>query len=219
VLTGTAFFQSAIAFHMTTNLGLGYSALGQLVTVMTLFGLLTLPIWLKLARWIDKRKTAALSLFCYAVVTASWYFVERGDPQWTLHARGVLMGISASGLTLMLQSLLPDTIAYDTARTGENREGIYAGAYTFAEKIAYAIGAAITGIFLGLMGYISGAASTATAQPESALFAIALSASVIPSLLFLASIGFLYRYQLDEKLLATFEGQTVEPGLKTNGAI
>ena len=219
VLTGTAFFQSAIAFYMTTNLGLGYSALGQLVTVMTIFGLLALPIWLKLARRIDKRKTAALSLFFYAVITASWFFVEKGDPPWTLHARGVLMGISASGLSLMLQSLLPDTIAYDAARTGENREGIYAGAYTFAEKIAYAIGAAITGIFLGMMGYISGAASATTVQPESALFAIALSASVIPALFFIGSIGFLYRYRLDEKLLSTFDGPTIEPELKTNGAI
>lgn len=201
VLTGTAFFQSAIAFYMTANLGLGYAMLGQLITVMTVFGLLALPLWLKLARQIDKRKTAAVSLFFYALITVSWFFIDKQDPQWALYVRGVFMGISASGLMLMLQSLLPDTIAFDGARTGENREGVYAGAYTFAEKIAYAVGAAITGIFLGLQGYIAGSPAMAITQPDSALFAIALSASFIPGLFFLASIGFLYFYRLDEDVL------------------
>lgn len=204
VLTGTAFYQSAIAFFVTNNLGLGYAALGKLVAVMTVFGLLALPIWLRLARWIDKRRTAAWSLFLYGMITASWFFASATDPAWAHYVRAAMMGAAATGLTLMLQSLLPDTIALDRARTGENREGVYAGVYTFAEKIAYAVGTAVTGLFLGVMGYVSSSGLSAT-QPDGAIFAIALSASIIPAALFILSIAFLLAYRLDETALAEIE--------------
>ncbi|MGJ8563090.1 MAG: MFS transporter [Alphaproteobacteria bacterium] len=213
VLTGTAFFQSAIAFYMTTNLGLSYYALGKLITVMSICGLLSLPFWLKLARHLDKRITAMLSLFIYAAITASWFFINKTDPQWGVYLRGALMGIAGSGLTLMLQSLLPDTIAYDGARTGDNREGIYAGAYTFAEKISYAVGAAITGIFLGLMGYVAGSQGKVVEQSDSALFSIALSSSFIPSVFFFASIVFLYRYKLTETIISDIGCSPARPSI------
>lgn len=204
VLTGTAFYQSAIAFFVANNLGLGYAALGKIVVVMTVFGLLALPVWLRLSRWIDKRRTAAWSLFLYSMVTASWFFASAEDPALAHYLRAAMMGATAVGLTLMLQSLLPDTIALDRARTGENREGVYAGVYTFAEKIAYAVGAAVTGVFLGMMGYVS-SLGLSTAQPESAMLAIALSASIIPAALFLLSIAFVLAYKLDEASLNELE--------------
>lgn len=207
VLTGTAFYQSAIAFFVANNLGLGYAALGTLVAIMTMFGLLSLPLWLRLGRAIGKRQTAIWSLALYGIVTASWFFASATDPLWMHYVRSALMGATATGLTLMLQSLLPDTIALDSARTGENREGVYAGVYTFAEKIAYAVGTAVTGLFLGLMGYVSSSGAAAT-QPESALMAIALSASVIPGLFFILSIGFVLAYRLDQAALEKLEAES-----------
>lgn len=207
VLTGTSFYQSAIAFFVANNLGLGYAALGKLVAVMTVFGLIALPIWLRVARRIDKRRTAAWSLLLYGLITASWFFASASDPEWAHYLRAAMMGAAATGLTLMLQSLLPDTIALDRARTGENREGVYAGVYTFAEKIAYAVGTAVTGLFFGMMGYVSSVGAGAT-QPPSAILAIALSASIIPAALFILSIGFLLAYRLDENALAAIEAET-----------
>lgn len=201
VLMGVAFFQSAIAFFVANNLGMGYAALGLLIGVMTVVGLVALPIWLKLSRRIDKRQTAIWSILVYALVSASWYFASADDPAWAHYLRAAVMGAASTGLTLMLQSLLPDTIAADRGLTGENREGIYAGVYTFAEKIAYAVGTAFTGLFFGFMGYVASAGAGAV-QPESAIHAIAIGVSLIPAFLFLVSILFLLVYRLDEQSLA-----------------
>jgi GPH family glycoside/pentoside/hexuronide:cation symporter len=201
VLMGVSFFQSAIAFFVANILGLGYASLGLLIGAMTVAGLIALPIWLRVSRLIDKRQTAIWSIFFYALISASWFLASASDPIWMHYLRGALMGAASTGLTLMLQSLLPDTIAADRGRTGENREGIYAGVYTFAEKIAYAVGTAFTGLFFGFMGYVA-SAGPATVQPDSAILAIALSASIIPGFLFLVSILFLLVYRLDEAALA-----------------
>ena len=100
--------------------------------------------------------------------------------------------------------MLPDTIEYDRRRTGLERAGIFAGIYTTAEKLAYALGPALTGIVLGAMGYVSGTGGTAIEQPASAITAIYLCIGVAPGVCLSAAIAMLFFYDLDEaKLKAT----------------
>ena len=84
------------------------------------------------------------------------------------------------------------------------RAGIFAGIYTTAEKFAYALGPAITGILLGAMGYISGTGGGGIEQPESAITAIYLAIAVAPPICLMMAVGMLFFYDLDEeKLKAT----------------
>ena len=72
-------------------------------------------------------------------------------------------------------------IEYDYRRTGLRREGLYAGLYSFVEKLAFATAPLTLGILLSSMGFVPGLPRTAL-QPESALLAITLAMAVIPAI-------------------------------------
>ena len=57
-----------------------------------------------------------------------------------------------------------------------------------------AIGVAISGLILSVGGYIAGAADAA--QPASAVTAIYFAVGVVPPLSILASMAFIWRYDL-----------------------
>ena len=124
-----------------------------------------------------------------------------------VYGRALLLGGAAGGMLLLGQALLPDTMEWDYRLTGLRREGMLSAVYTVFEKLAFALGAAVTGVFLGLAGYIQGAGMTAVEQPASAVHAIYLLASFVPMTLLLSSLVAISMYRLDEQSLEGDDGQ------------
>jgi GPH family glycoside/pentoside/hexuronide:cation symporter len=112
------------------------------------------------------------------------------------------MGISAGGILLMGASMLADTMAYDHLRTGLRREGLFSSLYAMTEKIAYAVGTGLMGIYLSAAGYISTTGGRLAEQPASVTMALYFGVGVLPVLLMAGSTAFLFFYVLDEKKLA-----------------
>ena len=134
----------------------------------------------------------------------SWLLATADESLFLILLRPFGTGIAAAGMLIVGQSMLPDTIEYDRRRTGLERAGVFAGIYTTAEKMAYALGPALTGVLLGAMGYVSGTAGAAIAQPATAITAIYLTIGVAPVVCLFAAVGLLSFYDLDEeKLKAT----------------
>src|SRR3546814_5132963 len=86
---------------------------------------------------------------CSSDLYVSWYFVETGEPLYLTFGRAVGLGVTAGAVLLFGQSLLPDTMEWDYRRTGMRREGMLSAVYTIVEKLAYAIGAGLTGLQIG----------------------------------------------------------------------
>lgn len=136
-------------------------------------------------------------------VTLSWLLAGPGDHLfWTL-ARGAALGFIGGSTLLIIQGMLPDTIRYDSIRSGMNREGVLAGVYTTIEKLAGALSAGVTGIILGAFGYIASTGQDVV-QPESAIRAIYMVASM-PAFCMVVSCLFMLRYHLTEEMLMTAE--------------
>ena len=89
---------------------------------------------------------------------------------------------------MMQQSLIPDTMTVDVRRTGLRREGIFAGAYSFVEKGAGAVGPLIVGLLFQFMGFDPKAAGAAT-DPTAVYVAI----GVVTPLLYLLSAWPIWR--------------------------
>jgi Na+/melibiose symporter-like transporter len=102
-------------------------------------------------------------------------------------------------------AMLPDAAAVDSARTGENRAGVYTGVWTAGETLGLALGPAVFAVVLALGGYLSSEGREIT-QPDSALTAIALGFSVLPAALVLVSLWWLRQYTLDAAEVAAAEG-------------
>jgi GPH family glycoside/pentoside/hexuronide:cation symporter len=137
--------------------------------------------WVLISKRLSKAHTLALSAALAACVNLTWLLSGPGEPIALYMLRAFVLAVSNGGMLLMGQSLLPDVMEYDYRKTGLRREGLYAGLYSFVEKLAFATAPLTLGVLLSTMGFVPGLPRTAT-QPESALLAITLAMAVIPAI-------------------------------------
>ena len=93
--------------------------------------------------------------------------------------------------------MLADAIVADGAATGVNREGLYSGIWLASEKVGFALGALIVGLMLSAGGFVESTDGIATAEPRSAIIAIAMTYVGINGLVYLLSLLPAWRYQRD----------------------
>lgn len=159
-----------------------------------------LPLWLALAKRQNKTFTLAVSAVLSAAVSLTWLASGPAEPVWLYSLRGFCGGIASGGMLLMGQALLPDVMEYDYRRTGMRREGIYAGIYSFIEKLAFATAPALVGAYLAASGF-DRTATVETGQPASARDAIMVCMVAIPVVLNLVKVVLVQGLKLDEQIL------------------
>ena len=172
------------------------SAMGLYFFVFYGLMILVQPLWVRIARSRGKRDSFIIATLVYGLIYMSWFFVSESEPLVLVYLRAAALGAFGGGVLLLGQSLLPDTMEWDYRCTGLRREGMLSAVYTIVEKVAFALGAALTGLLLGWSGYIQGAGGAAVTQPASAITAIYWLASFIPLGLLLISALALFFYDL-----------------------
>ncbi len=170
------------------------------ILLMTIASIIALPCWGWIGNRIGKRPAYMISTLLYCATVLTWLTAEPNQDALVL-GRGVLIGLTNTGLLLMAVAMLPDTIEYDSRRTGLHREGIFSGVWMAIEKAGNAAGALVVGVILSLMGFVESAGGAA-AQTDRALFGILLSFSIVPVVLMLLSLLIMARYRLTESKLA-----------------
>lgn len=200
-LMALAVTQAAMPFLFQRVLQLSDTMLGLYFLVFYGTMILVQPIWVRLSKTRGKRDIYIAGTLLYGAIYLSWYFVTPGEPLALVFLRALALGAMGGAVLLLGQSLLPDTMQWDFLRTGMRREGMLSAVYTVVEKLAFALGAALTGIILGNTGYIEGGAAAAH-QPPAAIEAIYWLASFIPlGFLALSAVALLF-YDLTEEKLA-----------------
>ena len=186
---------------MLNILKVGYSGQASFSLAQNLAIAASMPVWVRIAPRLGKRWSCVAALLVYSLVSLSWLAAGPGEPMLLIAIRGVGMGISAGGILLMGASMLADTMAYDHLRTGLRREGMFSSLYAMTEKISYAIGTGLMGLYLSAAGYISTTQGHLAQQPASVTFALYFGVGVLPVLLMGISTAFLFFYRLDETML------------------
>jgi Na+/melibiose symporter-like transporter len=125
-------------------------------------------------------------------------------PSAAVVAMVALCGIGYAGMQMFPLAMLPDTIAVDAARTGQQRAGSFTGVWTAGETIGFAVGPALVLLMLAVTGFVSSSDGGAV-QPASAETGVLLAFSVLPAVLVAASLPLILRFRLDP-VLPTLEG-------------
>ncbi|WP_425229953.1 MFS transporter [Sphingomonas sp.] len=193
--------QAVFPFFFQRILGVPIAVLGTYFFWQSAMFLLAPSLWLLCSRRWGKKRTFVAALALSLPAWLSWALAGHGEPLPLVYLRGVVIGISGSGVILMGQSMLPDTMEYDYRRTGLRREGVFAALYTTVEKLSGAIGVALVGMLLGRYGYVQ-SLGPAVAQPASALWAIRFAMAYVPAIITIAGMAALLAYDLDERKLA-----------------
>lgn len=200
-LCAIAISSGTLAFFTVWVLGRDYSALGTIILFSSVGQIIGAPLWLRLKGVLGSRMAFFLSAGLFAAISLTWLLADAEEPFSLTLARVFIKGIAAGGILLIGQALLPDTVEYDRLRTGLRREGVLSGMYTTIEKVSFAIGAALTGLYLGLSGYIGKLDPKTSEQPAEAITAIYYCQSLLPAGLVMLAAGCIAFYRLDVKQL------------------
>ncbi len=194
----------ALSATVATNIFFVRQVMQQSEAIMLWYGLaymlgtlVAITPWVLMSKRLGKAKTLALSAGLAAVVNLTWLLSGPEEPLALYMLRALVLAMSNGGMLLMGQSLLPDVMEYDYQRTGLRREGLYAGLYSFVEKLAFATAPLTLGVLLSAMGFVPGLPRTAT-QPESALLAITLAMAVIPAITNSLKVVLALRFRLPD---------------------
>ncbi|WP_248958138.1 MFS transporter [Sphaerisporangium perillae] len=174
--------------------------------------LVTMPLWVWVARKMDKRGAMILSssLFLIGGLAASLTPVFGA---LYAHLATLVIGVGYAGLQLLQFSMLADVIAHDSARSGKRRGGVFTGLWTAVESAVAALGALVVGAVLAAGGFISSDPEHPVTQPGSALTAIILSQAIIPAIIVGIGILMTLKYRLTADHLAEVTTpQVASPG-------
>jgi sugar (glycoside-pentoside-hexuronide) transporter len=129
--------------------------------------MLSLPGWLAISRRFDKRTLFIAGVLWWAAVQIGIGLLEPAHPRAFVFLLVALAGIGYGMADPMPWSMLGDVIDEDEIASGERREGVYAGFFTFLRKLGGASGVAVAGVVLQMAGFERGAAWIARRYPLS----------------------------------------------------
>jgi len=154
--------------------------------------MLSLPFWLRFSMRFEKITTFIVGSVWWGLCSLLLLFGHPGWPSAVIFAFAIVTGIGYAVVDLMPWAMLGEVIDEDDLATGQRREGIYNGAFTFMRKLGGAVGVAGVMAVLDLAGFQQG-----EVQPESARQAIRWISGLAPALFLAAGIAFAWRYPLD----------------------
>lgn len=118
--------------------------------------LLSLPLWVFLARRIGKKATWMIGLLLGITGYTCLFFIGEGQLAW-MQMVVTLTGTSSACGNVLAQSILADVIDVDELETGERKEGAYYSAFTFLLKTSSGVMAMITGFTLTAVAFVPNA--------------------------------------------------------------
>jgi GPH family glycoside/pentoside/hexuronide:cation symporter len=161
-------------------------------TVFSIIGAFLTP---QLTRLCGGKKPAfiILTLVCTASMSA-FYFLRPTD-RVLLYACNIVQSVPNAALFPLIWSMYADTADYGEWKNGRRATGLVFSAATFAQKMGWAVGGALAGFLLNLVGFVAN-----VAQSASSLGGIRHMMSTIPAAISLGVVGLALLYSLDNRL-------------------
>ncbi|WP_255609485.1 MFS transporter [Micromonospora sp. PLK6-60] len=157
--------------------------------------LLVMPLWTRVGARAGKRAGLVVASLLFAA-GATALVAAPALPAAGVYAVVALIGAGYAGQQVFALAMLPDCIAYDTARTGRRQAGVFTGLWTAGETFGLALGPGIYGLVLQLSGYVSSSTGVAATQPATARLGILLGFTALPALLVATPLVLLRHYTL-----------------------
>jgi len=155
-----------------------------------------IPVWNRLSQVYDKRRLLLFSNIMVALVLCSIGLLVGAKAVTPFLIGCIFLGLAMSAYLFIPYSLVPDLVDFYHYKTGERHESIFFGLWITVHQLGVAVAGLILGAVLNLSGYVG----TAAVQTGSALLAIKLAFFAIPSLLLIAAVLVLQKYEITRQL-------------------
>ncbi len=127
---------------------------------------LAIPVWVGLARRIEKRHLWLFAMLQGGVGFGMLFWLDAGEV-WLMLLSAVVAGSAGACGNSIGQSLKADLIDLDELRTGERKEGAYFAAMSFVNKLGNAILASSAAFALGFAGFVPNAGEQPVAVKQA----------------------------------------------------
>jgi GPH family glycoside/pentoside/hexuronide:cation symporter len=162
-----------------------------------------IPLTVAIARKWEKRVAVIVGFGTMVPVLIAIGSVPAGGYR-VVYLLAALLGMGIATAYVTPWSMIPDVIQWDAHTSGARREGSYYSIVAFFQKTGTAAALWLMAQALEASGYVTPTDSEPIpAQPESALSAIRLFISVVPSVLFLGAIAFAIAYPISRSVSAS----------------
>ena len=150
-----------------------------------------MPFWLGFARGRDKATIYVYACIGWVMAFAALLLLQPGWPLgWTLAVCG-LAGAGYAAADMMPWSMVADVADEDELVSGERREGVFVGIFTFLRKLSGAVGVALAFAVLDRAGFEPGVENS-----QTVVWSLRALVSVVPIAFILLSVVAARGYQL-----------------------
>ena len=163
--------------------------------------LLVMPLWSRAGGRLGKARAFVLASVLFGV-GALLLALAPVLPAVAVYVLVGVMGVAYAGQQVFGLAMLPDCIAYDTARTGRRQAGVFTGLWTAGETFGLALGPGLYLLVLEIFGYVSSSSGTAAVQDDTARLGVLLGFTVVPGLIVALAALLMRGYDLTEARLA-----------------
>jgi Na+/melibiose symporter-like transporter len=204
VTVGEAFRNALSLFFMRDVIGI--QKIGILYFIYFATGLAAIPLWLRLAKQIEKHIAFCVCLVTVAIISTATFFLGQGDEvPFTLlfAAKGFCFG----GLQFLPMAMLADVVDVDSVHSGTSRAGSIFALSGMTHKLSGAIGTGLSLNLVALASYDPSGQAGVNAAPE--LWWLSFSYAIMPTVFFAGAFWLTWYYPLtaerQQELRATIE--------------
>ncbi len=149
----------------------------------------SLPLWLRASRGRDKSTIFIFGSVWWMLTGVLLAFVQPEWPRWMMLIVIPLAGAGFALVDLMPWSMLGEVIDEDELNTGERREGVYNGVFTFLRKLGGALGVFLVLSILDVVGFTKGEEQTELVR-QTIRFLAAVGPAVFLALAIVVARGY-----------------------------
>jgi Na+/melibiose symporter-like transporter len=157
--------------------------------------LVVTPVWRHIGDRLGKLRGYVLASVTLTAATLGLVLAPF-VPHFVVYSLVAIMGFGYAGQQLFGLAMLPDCIAYDTARTGKRQAGVFTGVWTAGETLGLALGPSIFGAVLELFHYVPSTTGVSAPQPALAQQGVLLGFTLVPAVIVGMALVFLRGYSL-----------------------
>ncbi|MDR2808298.1 MAG: MFS transporter, partial [Spirochaetaceae bacterium] len=152
------------------------------LVILLLVAMVFIPISVLVSKRIGKKNTYQICFILIASACLAIFALGHTLGVPFFMAVMVFAGIGVGFSYVAPFAMVPDAIEYEALQSGERKEGVYYGIWTFMSKVGQSVAVFISGLVLSWGGYIADAV-----QSSKALWAIRLIIGPLPACLFISA--------------------------------